>query len=263
MTKSTKRIVNKKSINKKNQKKKNNYVDRAIEIVLIIVIILLLLHNCGFSKKEGKEKTPSGNVNIIEIKCDDNGKCRKDDKNGEIVVDDNTKSSGSKKSENKGSVSPSDSNDSGESEDDSEEEDDGNFKVYDKKVTWSESTDLNIFSNSFYNYEDIIAPESSNVYQFVLKNSTDYNLKYSISFSETNPYNINLKYKLKKNNSYIVSNYVSYDQLNLSDELLNSKKSDTFYLEWKWISSDNDTDVGKIQANYNLKINVEAESVNE
>ena len=74
---------------------------------------------------------------------------------------------------------------------------------------------------------------------------------------------MNLKYKLKKNNSYVISDYVYYDQLNLNDQLLNSKKSDTFYLEWKWVSSDNDTEAGKAQANYKLNINVEAESVNE
>ena len=70
-----------------------------------------------------------------------------------------------------------------------------------------------------------------------------------------------MKYKLKKNDTYLVDHYVSFDELNVSNQILNSKTNDTFYLEWKWISSDNDTEVGNIQANYALKIEVKAESV--
>ena len=75
---------------------------------------------------------------------------------------------------------------------------------------------------------------------------------------------MNLKYKLKKNDTYVVSEYSYYNQLNLNEQLLNSKKNDTFYLEWKWVSeNDNvDTAAGKAVANYKLHINVEAESVN-
>ena len=70
-----------------------------------------------------------------------------------------------------------------------------------------------------------------------------------------------MKYKLKKNNTYIVDHYVSFNELNITNQLLNSKDNDTFYLDWKWISSDNDTEAGKNQAKYSLKIDVGAESV--
>ena len=144
-------------------------------------------------------------------------------------------------------------------------EPDGDFYVDDSNVRWSDETDIKIFTDSLYNIGGKIAPESSNAYKFVVNNDTRYNLKYKISFTEENQYNINLKYKLKKNGSYLVDHYVSYNELNIDNLLLNSNSKDTYLLEWKWVSSDNDTEIGikarNIDVNYNLKIKVEAESV--
>ena len=269
-----------------------NKKDLIVKIILIIIIILLLIHNCMLITRKKNGKTPSGNVNIIEITCEDSDKCdvidRRDSSNKIDVENDDdsdggisgtnegsTKSTGSsgnskKSSSNStGNSSSGGSNNNGNSSSGSDdttttdlvEEPDGELFVRDKKLVWEDSSDLKIFTNPVYNFEEKIAPESSNTYQFIVKNSTSYKIKYSISFVETNPYNINMKYKLKKNNSYIVDHYVSYNELNISDQLLNAKSNDTFYLDWKWISSDNDTNAGKNQANYSLKIDVEAESV--
>ena len=39
---------------------------------------------------------------------------------------------------------------------------------------------------------------------------------------------------------------------------MSAKSNDTYYLEWKWISSDNDTEIGKTgNVNYGLKIKIE------
>ena len=163
-----------------------------------------------------------------------------------------------------GSSNDSSTSNNGNDGQSEQEGEDGEFTISDKDVTWNDSTEIKIFEDSIYDFDSKIAPESSNTYQFIIKNSTKYNLKYKISFSETNPYNMNLKYKLKKNDTYVVSEYSYYNQLNLNEQLLNSKKNDTFYLEWKWVSeNDNvDTAAGKAVANYKLHINVEAESVN-
>ena len=78
---------------------------------------------------------------------------------------------------------------------------------------------------------------------------------------------MNIKFKLKKGNTYLVDQYVSYNQLNIDDVTLNTNKSDTYYLEWKWVGDNdgNDTTIGKNAKNsdisYSLKINVEAESL--
>ena len=257
--------------------------DIIIKVILVCVIILLLMHNCVLLKKKGKEKTPSGNVNIIEIMCEDDDKCdvTSDDgvKNDDTVVDganrdSKTNRGTSKESTRKESTSGSNidnqsdidnqqngTGENGTTTDSSDVDDDDDFTIFDSDIKWQDMASLKIFTDSVYHLDDKIAPESSNTYQFVVKNSTKYKLKYSIHFIESNSHHINMKYKLKKNDTYLVDHYVSYDELNINDQLLNSKTNDTFYLEWKWISSDNDTDIGNIQANYSLQIDVKAESV--
>ena len=112
--------------------------------------------------------------------------------------------------------------------------------------------------------EGRIAPESSNAYEFKVENNTAYNLKYQIEFIETNEYNINMKFKLKKNDTYIIDHYVKASELSVTDMPLNINDSDTYYLEWKWISSSNDTSIGQNpEAKYSLKIEIKAEGTND
>lgn len=143
---------------------------------------------------------------------------------------------------------------------------DNSFKVYDEDktpVNWNGATDLNIFTRSIYNVDGIIAPESENTYEFIVKNSTAYNIKYEIKFNETNLYDINMKYKLKKNGVYVIDHYVSASELNIADQLLSVDSKDVYHLEWKWISSSNDNSVGtNPNASYGLQIEVNAESIN-
>ena len=147
------------------------------------------------------------------------------------------------------------------------EDDEPTFKVFDEDkspIEWDGATDLKIFSRSIHELDGIIAPESSNTYKFVVKNNTDYKIKYSIKFIESNDYDINMKYKLKKNDAYIIDTYSKANTLDITGYVLNKGETDTYYLDWKWISSDNDTTIGQNpSANYGLKIEVEAESINE
>ena len=143
------------------------------------------------------------------------------------------------------------------------------FYVSDNKIVkWNDNTDLNIFTDSkkISKVNGKIAPESTGIYVFNVNNKTKYNLKYNISFNESNEYSINMKYKLKKGNTYLVDQYVSYDQLNINDMILNSNKTDIYSLEWKWVgdNDNNDSTIGMSakdgDINYSLKINIEAES---
>jgi hypothetical protein len=219
------------------KKEKNKIIDWIVKIILIIIIIILLIHNCVLIKNRRLKQEPTGNVDIIEITCNKDDVCKKDP---EKQNNDNTKPVS-------GDV----------------EEPETGLIVKDKQITWKGETQAKIFTNSMYKFKDVIAPESSNTYQFIVKNATEYNLKYKIDFVEENPYNVNMKFKLKKNDTYIIDEYVSASELNISDMLLNVKENDTYYLEWKWISSSNDTEVGEIAANYGLKIDIKAESVDE
>ena len=249
-------------------KDKNKIIDWIVKGVLVIIIILLLIHNCELSKKRNGEKyddkksIPTGNVQIIEINCDKN-ECivpsivPKDDNPDNSVTNNDNDNSGNV-------INPSKDNTISVDNQNNNEDDEPKLVVRDSEITWNGSVEAKIFKNSMYETGDFIAPEMSNTYQFIVKNGTEYTLKYNMSFLENNPYNINMKYKLKKNDSYIVDHYVSFSELNISDFILNSKSNDTYYLEWKWISSDNDTEIGKTpDVNYSLKILVEAESSNE
>ena len=252
------------------ESKKKDYADLIIKVVLVMIIIALLIHNCTLMNKEHDKLDPSGNVNIIEIKCDKScikKKTNTDDEPGKDIdnKEDNTsdKSSGDN---NNNTNTDTNTNTNNDEEEEEEPIDYDSLEVYDEDydtISWNGTTNLNIFSNSIYTVDGVIAPESSNTYQFVVKNSTEYTLKYKIDFTETNPMGINMKFKLKKNDTYVVDHYVSYDELNIDNQLLSVDKNDTFYLEWKWISSSNDTNIGKSGANYQLKIEVSAEGINE
>lgn len=262
--------------------KKKKILEYIFKIVLLIIIIFLLAYNHKLLK-DRNAKVPVGNVDIIEIKCDWEDTCKVEPVNegySEPIID-----NGGSNEENGGYVNvipnnnqlpsdnslvPSDNNVTQKDnvvipdDDENVEEEFEEFSVRDKNVKWNGVTDAKIFTNSMYELEDRIAPESSNTYQFVVKNSTNFNLKYSIEFIENNQYNINMKYKLKKNDTYLIDQYVSADELDIFDVLLDSNTNDTYYLEWKWISSSNDTEIGiNTDSKYGLKIEIKAESVNE
>ena len=144
---------------------------------------------------------------------------------------------------------------------------DGEVEVFDNEkdaISWNGSDNLRIFSKSIYNFDDVIAPECENTYQFVVRNNTKYTINYNIDFIETNNYNINMRYKLKKNDSYIVNDFSKPSSLSISKFVLKPGESDVYYLDWKWVSSSNDTKIGSNpEAKYELKIEVKAESVSE
>ena len=243
------------------EEKKKKRIDTIVKIILIIIIIILLIHNCVLNQKGSRAKVPTGNVDIIEIKCDKDNVC-------EVTPRDNKEDDKT----NSGNETPNKDDNQGNSKEDvvpvNGDDDDGKrdamVTVYDKDVTWHGVTPARIFTNSMYKIEGVIAPESSNTYQFVVKNSANFKIKYNIKFVENNPHQINMKYKLKKNDTYLIDHYVSANELNLKDLMLNSSNNDTYYLEWKWISSDNDTEVGKTpNAKYGLNIEVKAESTHD
>lgn len=202
-----------------------------IIIIMLLIIIFLLFYMREYIGRIGY-LTPTGNVDVFNINID--GNCKEEDCNqcnGEHVFNENTDNS-----------------------------DMIEYIIKDKDGNWIYQNELNIFSNPAYEFKNIIAPESSNVYQFILYNSNNNEIKYYINMEETNPYNINMMYKLKKNGSYIAgdkSNWVDVDELNTTLSSLHSKDTDTYSLEWKWVSSSNDNDIGKSNdAQYALKIKI-------
>ena len=232
--------------------KNNKILNVIIELVLIIIIIFLLLHNCNLQKNKNK-KVPTGNVDIIEITCDDIKTC-----------DIETNKTSDNKTNSNNNILPVINPAEQEQEKPKETEPETGLVTIDNyTVRWNGKKNLKIFTNSAYELEDVISPESSSTYKFIVKNKTNYKLKYKITFTETNPSNINMKYKLKKNKDYIVDNYTSYENISIKDQVFEAGENDTYYLDWKWISSSNDTHIGEIEAEYGLEIKIEAESVVE
>ncbi len=161
-------------------------------------------------------------------------------------------------------------NNSNTPEPEPEPELDNDFYVSDNKIVkWQNQTDLDIFEDSLKisKVRGKIAPESTGIYKFKVNNGTEYNLTYKISFAEENQHGMNLKFKLKKGNTYLINQYVSPGQLDIDNMILNSNKYDTYYLEWKWVGDDDttDTSIGNSaktnDIEYSLTINVEAESI--
>lgn len=129
--------------------------------------------------------------------------------------------------------------------------------VSDDALIWRSLNKLNVFQNPLYRMDEVIAPGSSNSYNFVIKNNSDCDLIYSLSFLENNQFDINMKYRLKKNDEYIIDDWVDGDELSSSEAVLDSNKQDQYLLEWKWFDSDNDTAIGALtDAVYSLSIEI-------
>lgn len=134
------------------------------------------------------------------------------------------------------------------------------FIVEDKEVSYEKDTPLNIFSHqSYYTVNDVIAPESENSYQFIVRNNNDFGIVYDFEMKETNEFNINMKYRLKLNGKYVLGDdktWVIAKELLQSNVVLANNSYNVYTLDWKWFESDNDTEIGtNIEANYKLNIN--------
>lgn len=195
--------------------------------ILLIFLIYLLIHQFGLINDK-KNKVPTGNVDIIDIDGDN------------ITNDINENPNNNNIDKNKL---------------------DNNFIVKDNYTIWSNKR-LRIFSNQAYEYFSKIAPGVSNSYDFVIKNNNDFPVLVDISMKEVNPYSINMEYKLRSENSFLAGSsfkYVSVNKLSQKNIYLKAHSSKLYSLDWKWIDSYNDTEIGEaVDANYKLLVYVGA-----
>ena len=209
-----------------------------IIVILLIIIILLLLFRNNVGEIKHEYLTPTGHIDVfdIDVKCE----CKTKD-TCEIVVD------------NIPVFNPT-----------TDEETTGEVFVDDKNGNYLYQQKLEIFNNSYFNTNKI-APGISSTYYFVVHNSSEVNVKYNIEMIETSEYNINLKYRLKKNNAYVIGNentWVTANDLITSFSNLNVSTSDSYALDWKWFDANNDTEIGEnMVSEYKLKIRVYFEQV--
>ncbi len=248
-------IVEEKPIEKEETKKeKKNLWDISstiIIVILIIIIILLCFRSC--SNKNKTQKTPTGNIDIFEIVCETNCPMPQD------KPDDEVKPTSTPIQRPTNTQTPTLPTEPAPEED--------NVQVLDKNIIWTTTNELKIFENPMYDYDEVIAPGSTNIYQFVVKNSTEYEIQYEIEFKEVNKDHINMKYRLKKNKDYIAGDndtWVTYESLTHAGNIINAKSSDTYYLEWKWFDSANDNEIAeKGDVTYELQIDLKAKQAIE
>lgn len=205
----------------KEKKNKKNLLYWAIILLLIIIILLLLFCN-KFGKMGKCCSVPTGNIDIFDINF--GNVCENGIKNGDIPVwnqDTNKNELGKIYIDDK----------------------DGNY-IYHQK--------LNIFENPFYEFEDKIAPGVSNSYSFIVHNESDMNIEYYIEMYDKCDYDLELKYRLKRNGDYIIGNddkWVGVDELKTAFHDIKGNSNDKYVLDWKWEYEDNrdeiDTYIGE------------------
>lgn len=128
--------------------------------------------------------------------------------------------------------------------------------IEDKNGNYEFQKELEIFNNSFLN--DKIAPGISSIYYFQVHNNSNINIKYTLAFNDISNDLINLKYRLKRNNKYILGKkWLNADEIKVSFINLKKGKTDSYSLEWKWFDNDEvDNYIGEnILSKYLLNIN--------
>lgn len=130
------------------------------------------------------------------------------------------------------------------------------------QTNWNELKELDIFNNSYFNDEAIIAPGVYGSYNYTIENVSEKPCIYEIKYVPENKYNVNMLYKLKKNGEYIAGNentWVTYDKMNIQDAVLMGNSKDIYIIEWIWEDTDNDTQIGETPgADYKMFISVYA-----
>ena len=188
-----------------------------IAVLIIIIIILLFLSRCG-----REELTPTGNVDVFNIdfncECDDGGKCEND-----------TDKDTGKKDNKKNSNYPS--------WDDYIDHELNTIYVDDEEGNYVYHNKLRIFENPYFEFTNKIAPGVSNSYSFVVHNGSKIDIKYYVEMYKECNYDLDLKYRLKRNGKYVIGNedkWVSPEELKTAFKNLNSGKDDRYTLDWKW-----------------------------
>lgn len=239
--------------------KKNILVLSIITLIGIIIIILyLLILNLGYIKNKNI-LTPTGNVDIFEIDCNCADKTDKD-QNENQHKNQNKEQNENERKDNSNSGDPAFKEENNLEVDENKPYISG-LIVSDNYSIWG-NEQARIFSNPSYEYTSKIAPGSFNSYTFIVKNNNDFDILVDFEIVEGNPYNVNMKYKLRSRGNYLVGDANNYDdisKLQLRNIKIKAHESIPYILDWKWIDSKNDTEIGeKIEVDYKLTINIGA-----
>ena len=118
------------------------------------------------------------------------------------------------------------------------------FISADSEKVWDATNTLNIFKNPYYNKNNIIAPGSFNAYHFQIINKNKNDVTYYLTFNEINDDNVNLLYRIIKNDEFVNKKWSKIEDIYLEEFTISSDEVDDYVLEWKWFDADNDSDLG-------------------
>ena len=140
------------------------------------------------------------------------------------------------------------------------------LRIFEGTKEWSELKELDIFKKSAIHVaENKIAPGVEGVYTYTVENSGKLAMLYNMEFTEDNPYNVNMLYKLRLNGKYVAGNenkWVNISELKQTGLQINANTIDVFVIDWKWEDTDHDTEIGKTEgANYKIHIKADAEAI--
>lgn len=137
------------------------------------------------------------------------------------------------------------------------------IEITENEIEWGKIVDLDIFSNPEFDNKKMIAPKSTSTYKFAIENKTNKQVVYNILMNETNEFNINMKYKLKLDNVYIIGDettFVDVDEMNLNNIIVMPNSTNLYTLEWYWEEDENDTSIGeRAYAEYKLNIKIDSQ----
>ena len=262
---------------------KNTFIITIIFLIVSFCAILCIQRVIDGGNYKGVEsfvidgdKNSNSNSNN-NSNSDDNSNSNDNNSNSNKTEKSNTnsnktsKSNSNKKSNNhsnKKSNKPSNNNPGSNGSGGKHQEEETPQSVDDGDVKYVVTKNKDIFENKYYDNKKI-APGVSGTYEFDVINNRKSKVKYKINTSNTNNSNINMEYRLKRDNEYVIGNestWVKINNLNLTNVLLNSKSTHSYTLEWRWPYEggiDNiDTEIGETDgAKYELKITVYAEEV--
>ena len=240
-----------------------NYI-KFSRITSVIVIIFFAVSFFAIQCIQKVDEIDNSN-NSIPIKIDDSDddyiiddKTKIDSKTKEEDLDSKNNVTNKKTNKKKTIYSSKEANSVGE----------GNYQEIedDGVVEYVVVKNKNIFSNEYFT-GSVIAPGVDGTYDFEIINHRKSKVVYKVTATDINDNNINLQYRLKRGNEYVIgsdNSWVGISDVKIQNISLSSNNKHSYILEWRWPYDggvdDIDTQVGENDSSkYILKISIYAE----
>jgi hypothetical protein len=200
----------------KKEERKRGY--GAVLFIILLLITIAFLVWLLLRPKSDATRTPTGNIDIYNINI--NCVCGPEKKDDDDCDDEIVSYSGTVNGRRGTNI-----------------RDHGVVYVDDKNGWYDYQKSIHIFESPAFEYTETIAPGVSNSYDFQVHNTTLTAIKYNVQFEEDSEYAINMRYRLKLNNNYVVGNdstWVTAAELESGLTYLPGDATDTFTLDWEW-----------------------------